>query len=86
MPKNTWIEFLKKHGGKGYTRKELAAKYNSKRSPVYKSCRDLLKRKISKNMREYKSGRYSSPKQAIAVSYSQVARSSPKCKRSLKKK
>ena len=37
-----------------------------------KKCKDYLQKKIRKNIGEYKKGRYKSPKQAIAVSYSQT--------------
>ena len=49
-------------------------------------CRSYLQKKIKKNMAEYKSGRYSSRAQAVAVSYSQVKKKYPACKRSLTKK
>ena len=49
-------------------------------------CRKHLSKKIAINMKEYKDGRYSSPKQAIAVSYSQVKKLYPHCKRELTKK
>ena len=50
-------------------------------------CRSRLSHKIRINMREYRSGkRYNSPKQAIAVSYAQILRLFPKCKRSLRKR
>jgi hypothetical protein len=45
-----------------------------------------LKKKIRKNMDEYKSGRYSSRQQALAVSYSQVKKMSPYCSRYFKRK
>lgn len=41
-------------------------------------CKALLKEKIAYNMREYKSGRWKSRQQAIAVAYSQMRRES-KC-------
>jgi hypothetical protein len=41
-------------------------------------CKTLLKDKIAYNMNEYKSGRWKSRKQALAVSYSQMRRNS-KC-------
>lgn len=50
------------------------------------SCRDMLSSKIAINMREYKKGRFKSPKQAIAVAYAQVAKKSPACKRFLSRK
>lgn len=46
-----------------------------------KVCRKLLSEKIGINIRER---RYKSPKQAIAVAYSQVRKSHPKCKRFFK--
>ena len=49
-------------------------------------CRSYLQKKIKKNMTEYKSGRYSSRAQAVAVSYAQVKKKYPSCKRSLSKK
>lgn len=51
-----------------------------------KSCRDMLSSKIANNMREYKNGRFKSPKQAIAVAYAQVLKQSPGCKRELSRK
>jgi hypothetical protein len=59
----------------------------SKRKRRSKSkCKKYLQDKISINMDEYKTGRYSSRSQAIAVSYSQVLKKHPKCKRSLRRK
>ena len=49
------------------------------------SCKNFLKKKISINMKEYKQGRYISPKQAIAVSYSQVRKYKPNCKKYFKR-
>ena len=46
-----------------------------------RKCNQILSAKIKKNMEELKSGRYKSRSQAIAVSYSQVKKSHPKCKR-----
>ena len=48
-------------------------------------CNDLLKNKIRVNMKELKDGRFVSRQQAIAVSYSQVKKSSPYCKRYFKR-
>jgi len=50
------------------------------------ACNQLLKKKIRKNMDEYKSGRYSSRQQALAVSYAQVKKMSPYCSRYFKRK
>jgi hypothetical protein len=51
-----------------------------------KSCKEKLSEKIRINMREYREGRWKSPQQAIAVSYSQVLKKSPSCKKSLRSK
>ena len=48
-------------------------------------CKDLLQKKIKKNMKEYKQGRYVSRQQALAVSYSQVKKASPYCNRYFKR-
>ena len=45
------------------------------------ACQTKLKNKIRINMGEYKKGKFSSRKQALAVSYSQVKKKSPGCKR-----
>ncbi len=49
-------------------------------------CRTYLKSKISTNIKEYKKGRYTSRAQAVAVSYRQVAKKHPSCKRVLKRR
>jgi hypothetical protein len=51
-----------------------------------KKCRERLQKKIRINIGEYKSGRYSSRAQALAISYAQVKKKYPSCKRSLSKK
>lgn len=42
-------------------------------------CNLVLREKIRMNMRELEKGRWSSPAQAVAVSYSQVRKLFPKC-------
>ena len=59
---------------------------SKKRSRIKSKCKKYLQDKIRININEYKSGRYSSRAQAIAVSYSQVLKKHPKCKKSLRKK
>lgn len=44
-------------------------------------CKNMLKDKIRVNIDEYKEGRYNSRAQAIAVSYAQVNKTRPSCKR-----
>jgi len=59
---------------------------SKKRVRTKSKCKSYLKNKIKINMEEYKSGRYISPKQAVAVSYSQILKSHPRCKKILKRK
>jgi hypothetical protein len=65
--------------------KKSSKRRKSKRRSKSK-CKKYLQDKIRINMDEYKEGRYSSRSQAIAVSYSQVLKKHPKCKRSLRRK
>lgn len=44
-----------------------------------KQCKDLLQKKIRINISEYKKGRWKSPMQAVAVSYSQIRKRFPEC-------
>jgi hypothetical protein len=72
---------------KGIKRDHGSRKRSSnKRGSVKSKCRQWLQDKIKKNMKELKKGRWVSRAQAIAVSYSQVKKSHPQCKRSLAKK
>lgn len=70
--------------------KKIKKKINSKRiSRSRKSfCKSKLSKKISINIREMKTGnkKIKSPKQAIAISYSQIKKKYPKCIKSLKRK
>jgi hypothetical protein len=50
-----------------------------------KVCRSLVSHKVSANLKEMEKGRYSSRAQAVAVSYSQVQKKYPKCKKFLKR-
>jgi hypothetical protein len=50
-----------------------------------RSCQTKLKNKIRINMAEYKKGRFSSRQQALAVSYAQVKKKSPSCKKYFKR-
>jgi len=63
---NEWINYLKSHKGKGKTTKELSKMF----------CRYKVSQKISLNIKENK---FKTREQAIAVSYSQVKKNSPKC-------
>lgn len=58
----------------------------TKKSPRLQSCKERLASKIKINMIEYKDGRWKSPKQAIAVSYSQVLKKFPRCKSALRRR
>ena len=52
---------------------------------MFETCKQCLQKKIAINMHEYKNGLFSSPAQAIAVSYSQVRKMRPGCKKFFKK-
>jgi hypothetical protein len=68
------------------SRKGAKAGKTSKRGSLTKrSCQTKLKNKIRINMTEYKKGRFSSRQQALAVSYAQVKKKSPGCKRYFKR-
>ena len=62
------------------------SKRRKRRSKSKSKCKKYLQNKISINIDEYKTGRYISRSQAIAVSYNQVLKKHPRCKRSLRRK
>jgi hypothetical protein len=62
------------------------SKISKKRRKSKSKCKKYLQNKIRINMDEYKTGRYKSRSQAIAVSYSQVLKKHPRCKKSLRRK
>ena len=56
----------------------------SKRKSSYmtvKRCKQVLQEKIKQTTKEYKSGQFSSRKQAVAVAYSMINKKYPNCKR-----
>ena len=68
-------------------KRSLKRRRSLKKSRKRKSkCRTALSKKIKINIGEFKSGRYKSKAQAIAVSYSQVSKKYPRCKRYLQKR
>ena len=71
----------KSNGAKG----DKAGKTTKRGSLTKRSCQTKLKNKIRINMAEYKKGRFSSRQQALAVSYAQVKKKSPGCKRYFKR-
>ena len=62
------------------------SKRTKRRSATKRSCQTKLKNKIRINMGEYKKGKFSSRQQALAVSYAQVKKKSPGCKRFFSKR
>lgn len=77
--KRVYRELRKEMGIKGPTSYNSKTKRSGSRKK--RSCQNKLKNKIRINMAEYKKGRFSSRKQALAVSYAQVKKKSPGCKR-----
>jgi hypothetical protein len=59
---------------------------DGKRKRSKSKCKKYLQKKIAINMNEYKTGRYKTRSQAIAVSYKQVGKKHPACKRILRKR
>ena len=68
----------RKRSSRGRSKKKMSR--NSRR------CKNLLKKKVEKNLKEYVKGKYSSRSQAIAVSYSQVKKMSPSCSKVFRRK
>jgi hypothetical protein len=64
-------------------KKSLDGKRKRRRSKS--KCKKYLQKKIGININEYKTGRYKSRSQAIAVAYKQVGKKHPSCKRVLRK-
>lgn len=67
-------------------RKSRKGRPKKKMSALSRSCKTKLKNKIKINLDEYKKGRYVSRAQAVAVSYAQIKKKYPKCRRSLAKR
>jgi hypothetical protein len=86
--KRVYRELRKEMGIKGPTSYNSKTKRSGSRKTSKKgkrSCQTKLKNKIRINMAEYKKGRFSSRKQALAVSYAQVKKKSPSCKKYFKR-
>lgn len=71
---------IKKSSRKKRTKKSV------RKSTLKQKCQRWVSNKIAINMKEYKAGKFKSPKQAIAVAYSQVLKKHPECKRVMKRK
>jgi hypothetical protein len=71
---------------KSKSRRRRSLNLNNKKSVTKKSCRKRLSNKIRTNMNELKAGRWVNKQQAIAVSFSQINKLYPKCKRYYKRK
>ena len=80
---------VKKSKSKNKNKVKKSKSKSKNKNKVKKSieqCKKELQKKIRINMYEYKSGRYKSPKQALAVSYSQIKKKYPSCKKYFDKK
>ena len=75
----------RRNSKKSSRRKSRSPKISRRRSRRVsagrRKCNQILSAKIEKNMKELAQGRYVNRAQAIAVSYSQVKKSHPKCRR-----
>ena len=63
------------------SKKSNGLKYWKKLKSEEKKCLKDFEKKIKINLKEYKDGNYVSNKQALAVTYSQVFKKNPKCKK-----
>lgn len=68
------------------SKRKSPKKGSKRRSKFLEKCKKYLGKKIGINMIEYKRGRWVSPAQAIAVSYSETLNKFPQCKKYLKRK
>jgi hypothetical protein len=85
-PKGKRSRELKKLKGMKLVSKRRSPKKDGRRKRSTGKCRKYLGKKIGINMMEYRMGRWKSPAQAIAVSYSETLKKFPSCKRYLKRK
>lgn len=67
-------------------RKSLDGKRKKSKRKSKSKCKKYLQKKIGININEYKTGRYKSRGQAIAVAYKQIGKKHPACKRVLRKR
>lgn len=81
MKSKSRTKTTKKLPKKKSTRRLKEPKKKSTRRLGLKECKKRLSNKIRINMKEFKRGRYVSRKQAIAVSYSQIKKKYPECKK-----
>ena len=75
---------IKRSSSKRISIKRISIKRRSIKRRTYMTstqCKQALKEKIQINMREYNKKRYSSRQQALAVSYSQIGKKHPSCKK-----
>ena len=63
------------------SKKSNDIKYWKKLKQDEKKCLKEFEKKIKINLKEYKNGTYVSNKQALAVTYSQIFKKNPKCKK-----
>ena len=71
---------------RSYARKSRKGRPKKKMSALSRSCKNKLNNKIKINLDEYKKGRYSSRAQAVAVSYAQIKKKYPKCRKTLSRR
>lgn len=71
----------KKSARKSMRKSRKSSKKSDKKDKNETRCKNMLKDKIKINMEEFKDGRYNSRSQAIAVSYAQVNKTRPSCKK-----
>lgn len=69
-----------------YTGKKLKSGIKEiKKVPSKPTCKNYLKKKIKRNLKNFEKENFKNKTQALAISYSQVKKNHPQCKRVLKK-
>ena len=79
-------KYSKKHHSKKYSKTHNSKHHSRKHSKKHSKCKLYLQKKIAINLNEFYKGRFTSPAQAIAVSYNEVQKRHPACVRILRKK
>jgi hypothetical protein len=81
------VKRVRKTSSRKTTAKKSRSRSTSrKRRDIKGLCKKRLQKKIEINVKEYESGRFVSRAQAIAVSYSQINKKFPECRKYYAKK
>jgi hypothetical protein len=76
-----WTVVADKNQRRRWAKSSTSRSRSKKRRDVKGLCKKRLQKKIETNIKEYEMGRYKSRAQAIAVSYAQVNKTFPECRK-----